>query len=477
MMSSKLNQGRVGVWMGNISIIQELSGENIRSNQDQEWEKEIYQEICQEGQQKAIKRLEAIDEKLFLQHPADWKVIGFRERTLVARFGEMRIKRRLYQDTQGNYHFLLDEYLGLMPYQLATPDLQECIVELCAQGTFRSANQTLENLTAGVLSTGTVYSLVKNTAERAIQKEEEEWQAVFERGETVSGGDKVVPILFCEGDGIWIHLQQEEAEHYEIKDGIAYEGWEQLSGKEERYALVNKRVYCQANEKIPFWEGASVEWARVWNLGALKEIIIGGDGAAWIDQGIEEFAQAKRQLDGFHLSRASGRGWQEGQVIYEAIRGGKAEEARSLIHQAVPKEGQGAGKSRTFVVNNLEKGRDWRTQSEMAGRGLGTMESNQDKLIANRMKKRGLSWKISGALRMAKILQLKANGEIRPYCERGQPVERRITPVTKRRTNKSKPNGYQKWLEAGLPALVGPDASKPWVKTLRNMAILSHRLN
>jgi hypothetical protein len=106
---------------------------------------------------------------------------------------------------------------------------------------------------------------------------------------------------------------------------------------------------------------------------------------------------------------------------------------------------------------------------------LGTMEANQDKLICNRMAKRGLSWKIDGALRMAKVLQLRANGEIRPYCERRQPVERGDS--VKNWHSHSKLNGHQKWLEAGLPALVGPHASRPWVEKLRDRTNLSHRLN
>ncbi len=463
--------------MGNNSIMPELSGENIRLDQDQGWEKEIYQEVCQEAQQRAIKRLEEIDEKLFLHHPVSWKVIGFRERNLVARFGEIRIKRRLYRDERGDYHFLLDEHLGFLPYQLATPDLQVCIVELCAQGTFRPSEQTLENLTAGVLSLPTVYRLVEKTASRAIEKEAADYEAVFERGDLPLEGERQVPILFCEGDGTWIHLQQEDQSQYEIKSGIAYEGWARLPGKEERYELVNKRAYCQADEQIPFWEGASLVWCRVWDLSSLKEIIVGGDGAGWIDQGVEEFPYALRQLDGFHLARASGRGWQDGKTIYEAVRAGKVEEARSLIEKALPREGRGAAKSRAYVENNLEKGKDWRRQSEREGRGLGTMEANQDKLIANRMKKRGLSWKIGGAIRMAKVLQLKANGEIRPYCERPQPVKRAIASRTMSLPSTSKSNGHQKWLEASLPALIGPHASRPWVEKLRNMANLSHLLN
>jgi len=97
---------------------------------------------------------------------------------------------------------------------------------------------------------------------------------------------------------------------------------------------------------MPFWEGASLEWSRVWDLSALKEIIIGGDGAKWIDEGVGVFAGAIRHIDDFHLARASGRGWQEGKAIYQAIRAGKTEEARSLISKAILKEGRGAAQSR-----------------------------------------------------------------------------------------------------------------------------------
>jgi hypothetical protein len=461
--------------MGKNIILKQFEIAKEVSQADLNWEQESYQTGCAIARQEALERLQALEERIFQALPLSWHVIANKKRTLVTRFGEITLKRRLYRDDQGKTHFLLDEVLGLSAHQIATPSLQESLVELCGQVPFRSAGRTLEKLTAGVLSTPTVYRLVEKTAERALEEEEEDWQAVFERGAIPSGGKKKAPILFAEGDGTWIHLQQAEQGHYEIKDGIAYEGWERLPGKEESYALINKKVYCQGNEQIPFWEGASIEWSRVWDLGYLKEIVIGGDGAKWIDEGVEVFAGAIRQLDGFHLARASGRGWQEGKAIYEAIRAGQAEEARSLIRKAILKEGRGATQSRRYVENNLEKGRDWRTQSAVEGRGLGTMEANQDKLICNRMAKRGLSWKKSGALRMAKILQLRANGEIKPYCERRQPIERGISKEIKRWHSNS--NGHQKWLEAGLPALVGPHASKPWVQKLRNMTNLSYRLN
>ena len=46
------------------------------------------------------------------------------------------------------------------------------------------------------------------------------------------------------------------------------------------------------------------------------------------------------------------------------------------------------------MESNVVAGADWRNRVANApedARGLGTMESNGDKLIANRMKKRGMS--------------------------------------------------------------------------------------
>jgi hypothetical protein len=462
--------------MGNNSITQRTETAKAIKAKESNWEEESYQIGCQAARQAALERLKALEEQLFEKHPGSWRVEGSRSRTLVTRFGDLTVRRRLYRDAEGGYHFLLDEYLGWPAGQLATPSLQASLVELATQTAFRSVSQTLAKLTAGVLSSGTIYQLVKKTANRALAREEADWQAMYERGELPSGEDRQVKILFTEADGTFVHLQREAQTHYEVKQAIAYEGWERLAGKEERYRLVGKRVYCQANEEMPFWEGAGLEWSRKWDLGNLQQVVIGGDGASWIDSGLGEFRGSQRQLDGFHLARACGKGWQEGAILYEAIRAGDIEQARQLMESLSPREGRGVARSRQYVKRNIEKGRDWRTHSELTGRGLGSMESNEDKLIANRMKKRGLSWTIKGALRMNKAIQLAANEQIKPFCERPQPLPERNS-VSQVKVSPARKKGYQKWLEAYLPALHGPHANRPWVKHLRDVSNLSCRLN
>ena len=99
------------------------------------------------------------------------------------------------------------------------------------------------------------------------------------------------------------------------------------------------------------------------------------------------------------------------------------------------------------------------------------MESNEDKLFANRMKKRGMSWTISGAQRMGKAIELAFNGDLRNWCGRKSPESRNFKPSFELFDQKSLSDN------ASLPALEGPHASRPWVEGLRDLTKPNHLLN
>jgi hypothetical protein len=277
---------------------------------------------------------------------------GFRERTpstdsgqaLVTRFGEVRVRRRLYRDPEGQHHFPLDEYLEWQKEQIATPGVTERVVQLAAQVPFRQVVSTLEKLTAGVISAMTIHRLVQKVGQKAQGQEEEEWQACFQQGKAMESGPAMVEVLDTEADGVWVHLQREREKHYEVKSGIAYTGRQRLKQRQERYALVGKRVYCQANPKIPFWEGASVEWAKAYDWSRLRLVVVGGDGANWIGEGAGVFSGGVSQLDGFHLAQACGRalGKGLGHQLYEAVRDGQLAQAHQLLAEAEPVTNPGA---------------------------------------------------------------------------------------------------------------------------------------
>jgi hypothetical protein len=69
---------------------------------------------------------------------------------------------------------------------------------------------------------------------------------------------------------------------------------------------------------------------------------------------------------------------------------------------------------RGYLLENSFGLSDYRLEVGGDGlRGLGAIERNVDKLVANRMKKRGMSWTKKGANRMAKLISLGRMGKLR----------------------------------------------------------------
>lgn len=244
-------------------------------------------------------------------------------------------------------------------------------------------------------------------------------------------------------------------------------GWERLPQRQERYRLANKKVYCHGTPEIPFWDGAGLMFHRYWDLSYTKLIVLGGDDADWINDGMDAMGYCVRQLDGFHLSRYCRRGWKEGKVVYDALRCGVV--VSGELHE---REGKTAQKSRDYISRHQTEGIDWRVKigSDFPipedARGLGTMEGNESHLFSDRMKDRGMSWTIKGAQHMGKAIQLVANGELGKWCDNNPPKSGRqklsFDVFDSQQTTQNTPRG-------ALPALSGPHASRPWAKDIRQL--------
>lgn len=88
-------------------------------------------------------------------------------------------------------------------------------------------------------------------------------------------------------------------------------------------------------------------------------------------------------------------------------------------------------------------------------RGLGAIEGSVDKLIANRMKKRGMSWTRGGGNRMARLINLREMGQLHLWVNRRdkRDVSQSIPKSVKVMLEKRYTDRGGAWLEAGLPAL------------------------
>jgi hypothetical protein len=73
---------------------------------------------------------------------------------------------------------------------------------------------------------------------------------------------------------------------------------------------------------------------------------------------------------------------------------------------------------RGYLMENCYGLRDYRLVVDGDGlRGLGAIEGNVDKLIADRMKRRGMSWTKQGANSMARLISLRERGDLNTWAK------------------------------------------------------------
>ena len=94
--------------------VHEWLGED-HSDAGMDWEQEAYRAGCAHARELGERRLQTLDDELMHNRPKGLRLVGSRGRTLVTRFGDVTVERRLYRDTDGETVFLLDEYLGWKP--------------------------------------------------------------------------------------------------------------------------------------------------------------------------------------------------------------------------------------------------------------------------------------------------------------------------------------------------------------------------
>ena len=440
------------------------------------WEQMVYRKACAQARREAQALLQALDEALLRDKPQGWQVVGLRPRSLVTRFGEVRFSRRLYRDPQGRYWFLLDEVLDLPRRQAATAEVTEAVIHAAAGMGFEQAREMLENLTAGVLSTSTVWRLLQHVGEAIEAVEQEEVEQVFEHGRAPRRqGHRSAERLYIEADGVMVRQRTGRGHTVwrEVRVGAAYdEGGE-------------ARAYLQGPEGGDFWEGASLSWGAVWDWSQVQEVILNGDDASWIDQGRWVHDQVVRQLDAFHIARAAYRaaGKTLGAALSEALQAGDRARVQALWAQVsppgeeAPQRQQQAWAWLAKHLDDPEMVRWWQGRIQGKPREtLGHIESYVRAWVAHRMKGKGRHWSAAGMRHMAKVRQVVWNGELQAWCGRHRRPEAYLEEA------KEKPKGRRgrlrddpgAWLQAHVPLLDGPLPTAPPWQRLRERLRTGH---
>lgn len=449
--------------------------ELLRTRRDfAELEKGIFRLVQEAARRALVLALHRLDDELMRQRDAArFEFVHSKPRTIVTPFGKVQVRRRYYRDRQtGEGHFLLDEALGWTARQRLSPWATELAVAMAAEMPYHRAAAVLEKLTLGGMDVRAM-SVWRETqqagAERVAQAEEQR-RAVFDRGE-VPAGQRRTQKLRIEGDEVWVRGRGPRGahRHLRVKLAVGYEGKEQVG--QDRWQLVERRVAAGVAEAQAFWEQTYADFGSKWDLGAVEDVVVGGDGAAWVKQGTELFARASYRLDPFHLRRALLEGLSHDEEAYrKAVEVLKAKDWGPMEQVLATAERASRGAQRKRVAGlrkYLQENWDGICRSGAAD-SLGTIEGQVFHHVARRMKRHGAQWSEKGADHLVRLLAARANGELAVMGRQAWPMQtevlRQATGSTAIRVCPGELNDPEAWLRANLPALSGPAAGSPWVK-------------
>jgi hypothetical protein len=443
------------------------------------WEEGVMEWARAQTQAAVALLIKRKDDELAKQHGPELTMVGFRKRRVIARFGDFTIQRRLYRDSQGKGRFLLDEVMGLEKRSLLSGGVKEMALFLASQLPFGKCEDVLWKMLPCGVSHTTIHREVGRVIDPCLAEEETAVTASLEHGRVIPAGQQRPERLHIEADGVSIALQREDARRVEVKVGIAYEGWEAASGR-DRFQLKDKTVYMRLTDGERFWQGFSLKLGGRYDTSRIEHTILNGDGASWVREGSALLGGAY-QLDRFHLRRALLRGL-GGDValaneIYRHCVQGDHAWADALLagrqRDGDAEQGLQVGRLRAYLLDNIGGLADYRIAlGGEALRGMGAIEGNNHKLLACRMKRRGMSWTRRGADRMARLLELLNDNRLKAWIGPKQNLQAEVPAVTPPpvRRKPRRPFTGQPEVTCNMPALYGPHQGRMWVRALNAIA-------
>lgn len=162
----------------------------------------------EKGCQQAIAStvLEVTEQSIHSHIPKSWKNLGTAKRSVLTESGLICFKRHIYEDDEKQRQKPLDELLNVEPYERNSKKVEAMIASLATEISYRQTANLSGYILNDPISASTVGRICERVGEKIQAMESHE---IFE--EPVMG-DCSDDVLYCETDGVHIHLPRETEE-------------------------------------------------------------------------------------------------------------------------------------------------------------------------------------------------------------------------------------------------------------------------
>jgi hypothetical protein len=242
--------------------------ENVKDFKD--LEERIYGYFCEAACEFMKDLLENIDEEIMeIRDKKRYRLKNStgRENTIITLMGEVTYNRRYYrgvnEDGEIIYGYLLDQLLGIRGKEKLSENVKETAVETATRLSFRKSAELINRKSAYTLSSQTIWNALQAAGDKAKVLESRQVKKYIS-GEL--NGEKEVPVLFAEKDGVYLSIQGEKKKK-EIKVSKVYEGWKKKTPGGQEYTTVNRMYIAGFDDGKSFDVRVNSRIASIYNVG------------------------------------------------------------------------------------------------------------------------------------------------------------------------------------------------------------------
>ena len=400
-----------------------------------ELEKNIYSYVCELAKEITQSVLESYDKELAdSRNTKLYRSKGKRKTSIKTVYGEVEYSRNVYRtenkDGQAAHIYLLDQAMNMDKIGLISTNLAEKIALTVTESPYRVTADIISSTCGQSISAGGVWNMMQRLGERI---DEEENYAVKQMGADQSEGEKIVPVLFEEMDGVWLRMQDEhhkKRKKQEMKVFTMYEGWDAEKEKQKRGTLVEKTMLAGMEDSTEFHAKREACIRKKYAADEIGQRILNGDGGSWIKEPYD--SETIFQLDRYHIYQeilrkiCDKKAQKEIRELFEQEKMDEMLEYIQIYATSVEspdekdKESKKAMELYKYLNNNKEGLLPYNKRGITIAepkdgiiyKGMGIQETQNCTVITLRMKHRRMRWSVQGANNLAKALYCKENKEL-----------------------------------------------------------------